>query len=133
MHAVPAHVADQVHLGESYKFTVIIPGRESRDGRTARKAAPGSQMVVLCSFHRSVLPFSLLPASRQQHAPPPSRTISRISLTYPLIPLPGSRSAQPAMRHPCSCTLHLAAALPTLAAGYMLLPGVVVRENKDGR
>ena len=39
MHAVP--VADQVHLGESYKFTVINPGRGGRDGRAGLQDIPG--------------------------------------------------------------------------------------------
>ena len=62
MHAVPAHVADQVHLGESYKFTVINPGRGRETVVLACMAALHSQMVVLRSSRSPVLPFSLLPA-----------------------------------------------------------------------
>ncbi|KAI0720236.1 hypothetical protein C8T65DRAFT_8198 [Cerioporus squamosus] len=71
MHAVPAHVADQVHLGESHKFTVINPGRGGETVALACMAALCSQMVVLRSPLSSVLPFSVLPASRQQHVSRP--------------------------------------------------------------
>ena len=99
MHAVPAHVADQVHLGESYKFTVINPGRGGETVVLACMAALRSQMVVLRSPLSSVLPFSVLPASRQQHARPLSRTISRISVTYHL-----SRKIMRRVRHAALAT-----------------------------
>ncbi len=80
-----AHVADQVRLGEPYKCTVINPGRGGETVARACMAALRSQMVVLRSPLSSVLPFAVLPASRQQpHAPRRSRTISRVSLALHL-------------------------------------------------